>query len=132
MIPRRNRRGSVLLMAIGLLTIVAILASTFLIVSNLDAQEADTLATKRQADPIAEAIFSTAIAYALKDLWVDANDGPFGDIEEDSPDANTAWSRFIDRPGKDKKFDLDEWLSEPPLTAQPRRRASATSSAKCP
>ena len=35
----RRRRGSILLMAIGMLTIIAILVSTFLIVSNLDAQE---------------------------------------------------------------------------------------------
>jgi len=113
----RNRRGSVLLMAIGLLTIIAILASTFLIVSNLDSQEQAILSIKDQSDPLAQGAFKTVVSLALKDLWCDddGNDGPFGANE--GLTGVHAWQQYIDSPlagERPKPADpnrIDAWLA---------------------
>jgi hypothetical protein len=68
-----NRRGSVLLMAIGMLTILAILASTFLVISNLDSEEAESLAVRACADPIVDGLLAKAIAQISQDRQVNAN-----------------------------------------------------------
>ena len=118
----RNRRGSVLLMAIGLLTIIAILASTFLIVSNLDAEEEMILSTKSQADPIAEGAFAAVLAMAYEDKHIgaasDGEDAPYGGIWGDGGSQATgaeAWEKYIDGPGTGVGDDgrIDEWLSTP-------------------
>lgn len=104
----RRNRGSVLLLAIGLLTIIAILASTFLIVANLDAHQAETLAVKAQADPIAEGVLSTAQAWAGSDVYANSQ-GPFGRV----PNNTTGWRMYADVPHQDNNFDnsVDPWLS---------------------
>jgi hypothetical protein len=103
----RRKRGSVLLLAIGLLTIIAILASTFLIVSNLDAQETEILVTKAQADPSAEGIVSLLQFWLGMDMYAD-DKGPFGAVA----DGNTGWAQFIDAVG-DANARIDQFLSQP-------------------
>ena len=108
-----NRRGSVLLMAIGLLTIIAILASTFLIVSNLDAQETETLAVKAMADPIAEGALHAILGLIGEDRHANA-DGPYGALEEVSGDEQKL-AGYIDSPGDPRGgtggVRIDEWLA---------------------
>ena len=102
----RKNRGSVLLMAIGLLTILAILASTFLIVSNLDAQEADILSIKAMADPIAEGTLRVAMALIAEDRYADS-DGPYGAITT----GKAEWPKYADFP-EEKVGDEDvQWLA---------------------
>ena len=103
----RRNRGSVLLMAIGLLTILAILASTFLIVSNLDAQEADLLSIKAMADPIAEGTLRTAMALIAEDRYADA-DGPYGAI---TATGKTEWPKYADFPQEEVGEADIQWLA---------------------
>ncbi|MGB2824949.1 MAG: hypothetical protein WBF17_28520 [Phycisphaerae bacterium] len=105
----RNRRGSVLLMAIGLLTIIAILSSTFLIVSNLDAQETETLAVKAMADPIAEGALRTAIALIARDRQTN-DDGPYGAVADLSGN-HAQWIAYVDAVGGGDGDRIDEWLA---------------------
>ncbi len=108
-----NRRGSVLLMAIGLLTIIAILASTFLIVSNLDAQETETLAVKAMADPIAEGALHATMALIGPDRHA-GGDGPYGALDEVSG-SDQKLAGYIDSPGDPHGgtggVRIDEWLA---------------------
>ena len=104
----RRKHGSVLLLAIGLLTIITILASTFLIISNLDANETEILSAKREADPIAEGIVATVQGCIAADVFADANT-PYALVE---PSAS-GWKNFIDCPYQDPAFNrsADVWLS---------------------
>ena len=72
MTSMHNRRGSVLLMAIGMLTILAILASTFLVISNLDSEETESLSVRAYADPIGDGLLAKAIAQISFDRAVNA------------------------------------------------------------
>ena len=101
----RRSRGSVLLLAIGLLTIVAILASTFLIVSNLDAQETEVLMTKAQSDPTAQGGLSRVQFCLAMDKWAD-DTGPYGKVGENVD----GWKKYIDGPG-DPNERIDRWLA---------------------
>jgi len=87
-----NRHGSVLLMAIGMLTILAILASTFVIISNLDSQETESLALRACAEPITDGVVARAIAQIGADRAASELDGAYGDV---APGSN-GWIRFID------------------------------------
>jgi len=78
MTSMHNRRGSVLLMAIGMLTILAILASTFLVISNLDSEETESLSVRAYADPIVDGLLAKAIAQISFDRQVNAATGPYG------------------------------------------------------
>lgn len=89
-----NRRGSVLLMAIGMLTILAILSSTFVIISNLDSEETESLAVRAYAEPITEGLLARAIAQIGYDRAVSDLTGPYGDM----PTGPEGWLRFIDCP----------------------------------
>ncbi len=109
--PARNqRRGSVLLMAVGLLTILSILASTFLIVSNLDAREADVLLTKAYSDPIAEGALRNVAQLIAADLHMDANLA-YGDTADGQP----GWEQFVDVPAMSEwgVAGGDVWLATP-------------------
>ena len=102
-----RRRGSVLLMAIGLLTILAILASTFLIISNLDAQEAETLAVKAISEAVAERILHTAMVRIAEDRWSDGN-SPYAGLSG----GPTQWKYYVDSPGGGDGERIDEWLAD--------------------
>jgi hypothetical protein len=102
----RNRRGSVLLMAIGMLAIVAILASTFLIVSNLDVLETQTLSVKAQADPVAQGVLTEVMAAIADDRHVGATSGPYGATSA----ALCDYMEYADN-AQDNKTTMDRWLA---------------------
>lgn len=87
-----NRRGSVLLMAIGMLTILAILASTFVIISNLDSQETESLALRAGAEPITDGLLARAIAQIGADRAASELNGPYGDMAT----GGHGWVRYMD------------------------------------
>lgn len=114
----RNKRGSVLLMAIGLLTIIALLASMFLIVANLDATEAAIMSSKDQANMLAQNILSSVVARIGEDRYCGSTTDysypgppaykatqakPFGQLASNT--SSSTWKCFIDHPG------VDTWLS---------------------
>ncbi len=110
-----NRRGSVLLMAIGMLTILAILASTFVIISNLDSQETESLALRAGAEPITDGLQARAIAQIGADRAVNDVTGPYGNM----PTGADGWVRYMDYPhgsyGEPAEFtnpeQADPWLA---------------------
>lgn len=64
-----NNRGSVLLLVIGLLTMLAMIGGTFLIVSRLNTKQVKDMALRNATDPVANGVV-TSISQALaKDLW---------------------------------------------------------------
>jgi len=116
MTERTNRRGSVLLMAIGLLTIVAILASTFLILSDLDARETVAIATKANADVLANSAVSIVAKWIGEDRYARDGKGPYGKLENLLDEGNKAvpnaekWIKYTDIPYDNNERD-DIWLS---------------------
>ena len=108
MMQRRWRqRGSVLLLAVGLLSILAMLGATLLLSSYLDARQSRALAAKAQADPVATGI----LAQVKAALQADLNLGTNGPYEGLSADAN-GWREFIDHPSEDPDADFaDPFLS---------------------
>ncbi len=73
MIRSRKNKGSVLLMVIGVLTMIAILGSAFIIVSHADAQQSAALADRAQAEPIAQGVVTRLASAMVNDLWLDSN-----------------------------------------------------------
>lgn len=114
MTTRRNRtrRGTVLLLAVGLVTIVAILGSTFLITSLLDAKQSEATAIKAQAEPIARGVVERLRALMAHDLHAD-DTGPYGGLRDSDA---IAWKKYIDYPWEDPDdpdVKIDAWLADP-------------------
>ncbi|MGC9454197.1 MAG: hypothetical protein ACP5HU_04980 [Phycisphaerae bacterium] len=112
--PRR-RRGTVLLLAVGLVTIVAILGSTFLITSMLDAQQSEAIAIKAQAEPLARGIVERLRATLAADVYPN-DDGPYGDLSQSGAAAREDWKKYIDYPWEDPNDpnrSIDPWLADP-------------------
>ncbi len=103
-----NRRGSVLLMAIGMLTILAILTSTFLVISNLDSEETESLSVRAYADPIVDGLLAKAVAQISFDRQTTVAAGPYGAMLTNS----NGLGSFIDCPRPyDNTETTDPWLS---------------------
>jgi len=98
-----RRRGSVLLMVIGLLTILAMLGSTFLFVARSDRKSSEALTYRYQATPLASGTLTRVKELLKQDLWIDAN-GPYGNTSATAADA---WRQFIDYPATG----TDDWLA---------------------
>jgi len=80
-------------MAIGMLTILSILASTFLIISNLDAEETESLSVRACAEPAADGLLAKAMAQIGADRAVtDETSGPYANL----PPGPEGWVRYID------------------------------------
>jgi len=104
----RRQRGSVLLLAVGLLTILAMLGATLLITSWLDAKQSKALAAKAPADPIAEGIVAKLKATLKADLHI----GDAGGM--DAPYAGGGgWAKFIDYPSGDADAHLTDHAALP-------------------
>lgn len=97
-----TRRGSALLLVIGLLTIIAMLGSTFLLISRLDRKQAVAVAARSQADPLAQGIFSQVKMKLLEDLYIGTN-GPY--------DGSSDVTAYIDYPFDHGTTSNDTWLS---------------------
>jgi hypothetical protein len=115
--PARRRRGTVLLLAVGLITIVAILGSTFLVTSLLDARQSEAMAVKFQAEPLARGMVERVRALLARDLY--ANEfGPYGDASMNQPQN---WRKYTDYPSEDdpgtsgagENEEVDPYLSSP-------------------
>lgn len=88
---RHAQQGSALLMAVGLLTVVAMLGAALFIVLWLDRQQTRAIASRSQADPIAQAVISSLVRAAADDLRiVDSN------VYGGSDPGATGWLDFID------------------------------------
>lgn len=88
-----RRRGSVLMMVVGLLTIIAMLGATFLVVAHLDRQQSQAISAKAPTDPAVEGVVNQIQSKLLEDLRI-AGGRPYDDTAMGSGD--TAWKKFID------------------------------------
>jgi len=71
MFKKYNKRGSVLLMVVGLLVILGTLGGTFLLISSLDAKQAKLLAGRGRAELIASGGVSQVVRILGEDLHFD-------------------------------------------------------------
>ena len=69
----KRYRGSVLLMVIGLLTVIAMLGSMLLLVARLDKQTTQALATLAPEEYVAQGILDRVVADRVADLHIDPN-----------------------------------------------------------
>jgi hypothetical protein len=91
------KRGSVLLMVIGLLTIIAMLGSMLLLVSRLDRQTSQAIATVAPETHVAEGILDRLLANRLADLYINDANGPYGNLD---PNILIAERQMIDYPAE--------------------------------
>jgi len=101
--PLKNR-GSALMLVVGLLTIIAMLGSTFLISSYLEAQQAEVFLSKSSAAPLSTGVMSTVQQILKIDKYITQALGPYGLLTR-SPDG---WNLYLDTPGEK----MDAWLTE--------------------
>jgi len=93
-----RRRGSILLMVVGVLTIVAMLGGTFLLVSHMDSSSSKSTIAKSQTDPVISGVVSRIQAKLAADRFCSGTT-PYGAI--------AAPKDFIDYPDPG----VDGWLS---------------------
>ncbi|MCJ7543469.1 MAG: hypothetical protein MUP47_02710 [Phycisphaerae bacterium] len=97
MTPGERKRGSVLLMVIGLLTVIAMLGSMLLLIARLDRQTSQAQASASLEDHAAQGILDRLIADRLNDLYINGT-VLYGRL--DSTDALTAERQMIDYPAE--------------------------------
>lgn len=96
-----RNRGSVLVLVIGLLTIVALLGGTFLLVSRMNRRTADALAQQTPAEAVAHSLLSQVAAKLKEDLHIG------GSPESVYGASSPAVEWFMDYPADG----VDAWLA---------------------
>jgi len=97
---RHGRRGSILLMVVGMLTIVAMLGTIFLLVARQDESQSTSVVAKSQTDPVISGIITRISAALATDRH--ATSRPYDGM------AAGAWGEFIDSADPD----VDDWLTD--------------------
>jgi hypothetical protein len=104
-----SNRGSAVLMVVGLLTILTLLGSAFLVVTYMDRQQSRAAAARSQVDPGMQGVISMMTAAALAGKHINTS-GVYGAAEAGA----LGWTRVIDwNPGAvsvDANIP-DAWLS---------------------
>ena len=114
---RTQHRGSALLMVVGLLAILCMLGTSFLLISRLSRKESTALSIAAPLNPTAEGLMSQASSIIMADLYI-PNGGKFpysnsaSEPEEfiDSPWAGTAEENWLspndptEKDGDDYRF----------------------------
>ena len=100
--PDRNR-GTVLMMVVGLLTIIGMLGTTFLVITRLDARQSATIEAKSQIRPLAAGV-GAGVGAALRDKLKMGSNGPYSSYEEA---ARKRWGEYSQSPSKGSA----DWLS---------------------
>jgi len=85
-----------MLMAVGLLVILVMLGTMFLMITRLDAKQAKALAEKAPADPLAQGIVDQVRALLQRDLHIGTGSAnmPYADTQA----GTVGWAEFIDYP----------------------------------
>lgn len=94
---RPTRTGSALLAAVALITIIAILAVTFLLVCRLDARHAEVAAGLDTPDRLATGIRNRLARCLVADLYLGEHGVPYEAVYH-AADGNDAWRRYMDFP----------------------------------
>ncbi|HDZ21295.1 hypothetical protein LCGC14_0181460 [marine sediment metagenome] len=116
MIYSRNRQGSVLMLVIGLLTIVAMLGSTLMIVSYLSAHQTENVVIRGVVPITAGGVLLVLQNQLLADKHVKADGGtPIYDTGPYGSYAKTpeSWKDYADFAGPEYGVNpIDKWLTE--------------------
>jgi len=72
-LSERNNRGSVLLLAVGLLTILAMLGGTFLLVARMNQRTSRAISDSASIEPVAHGVLEVLVNNRLDDLHIDNN-----------------------------------------------------------
>jgi len=106
MFKNYDKRGSVLLMVVGLLVILGTLGGTFLLVSSLDARQSKLLAGRRRAELIASGGVGKVTRILGQDLHfsTDKASAPYTAPNTPADTGNDAYKFFIDHTS------VDTWL----------------------
>ncbi|MDP7636560.1 MAG: hypothetical protein QF577_03315 [Phycisphaerae bacterium] len=104
----RNRRGSILLMVVGLLTILGMLGGTFLLVSRLHLKQSESIAVKSQGDPIIAGAVAVMSEILANDLYFDEAD-PGASPYSGTDSGAAGWKQFIDHPSYSNHNAGDTW-----------------------
>jgi hypothetical protein len=95
----KRHRGSVLLLVIGLLTIIAMLGSMLLLVSRLDRQTSQAIADTAPERRVAESVLERLLANRLADLYINNTSNViYGDCNTTDP--NIAERQIVDYPAE--------------------------------
>ncbi|HAU36436.1 MAG TPA: hypothetical protein DCX07_01800 [Phycisphaerales bacterium] len=113
MTRKRNNRGSAILVAIGLLVILALLGTSFVIVAMLEARQAEAIADKGGADPLIQGVLNEIRHRLREDLHISSSatadkQRPYTDLAA-GPES---WRQFVTYPSKEISFFLSTpWFS---------------------
>jgi len=110
-------RGSAILMVVGMVTIVAMLGTTLLVIAHLDARNSEALAGRAGADSVAWNVVSAIRGRLAADL-VRGDYGPYGGVASITDDVErnrVKWLAYIDAPPRDDHAAeiaaaMDTWL----------------------
>jgi hypothetical protein len=109
-------------MVIGMLTILAMLGTTFLLIARMDRRQSEALTLRASLTPLVEGAMTEVSLALQKDLYIsddpDNTDGPYFNTNGDSAGAPTTWYRFVDyaadpaNPGDPKGMDAFLWSDD--------------------
>jgi len=91
----RRNRGSALVMVIGLLAMILLLGTTFLLVSQLDARQSTALAQYAPVPGLAEGELAKIVAALRLDRYVGAA-GPYSDTSDLTDAGISKWFAYVD------------------------------------
>ncbi len=100
----RTRRGSALIMVVGLLSIIAMIGTAFYLTSHMENEQSAVIASRVPIGPIAEGVLSQVLLKLSDDLHIDPVDttievGPYTDLSDPNVDLVKTWLEFVDAPG---------------------------------
>ena len=100
-------RGSAMLLAVGLLTILAMLGTTFLLISRMDRQRSEAITAKAPVDNLAAGIVSQVVSLLKNDLYITDPGGtePYSGIATGAGTNAEQWARFVDYASDDPGMD---------------------------
>lgn len=87
-------RGSILMMVVGLLTIIGMLGTTFLVITRLDARQSATIEAKSQVTPLAAGM-TAVVAKALAKVLYIGSDGPYSSKKKYQDLGRKAWGKYV-------------------------------------
>jgi len=96
--PRHHENGSVVLMAVGLLVMLAMIGTTFIIVSHMDRREASSLVAAAPMKEIAAGVVQQIVADRFEDLRISDNGTPNNLADDVVYGAATDFKQQMDYP----------------------------------
>ncbi len=111
------RKGSILLLVVGMLAMVAMLGATYLIVTRLNTRQVQQSAIKNQANPVAAGVLATVSEMLARRLYIgDAGPYTLAYTRYDNTPTSTvtsygpdAWKMYITYPDSTMERGLATW-----------------------